>query len=357
MAEIFGAGLTHYPPLLGRDVDMAWVLRWVLEDPDLPSDLRVPGGWPEEMRSELGQDDGLTAAREHRQQLVKNIRKIRAAMDDFQPDVIFMWGDDQYENFREDAVPGFAVLAYDDVTVRPWMKSRFDNVWAEPKESGYVIRGAPDAARSLAGALITDGFDVAYSYKTLHHESLPHAFANTALLLDYDRRGFNTPIVAISVNCYGRRVVSFKGGRSRLGDAVLPMDPPSPSPARCMALGAAVARAALESPLRIALIASSSWSHAFMTSHLSFLHPDHVADRRLFKALQDGDYATWRGTTLAEIEHAGQQEALNWFCLMGAMEELGQVPIWSDLTETYLFNSNKAFAIYASEETRSNANE
>ena len=41
-------------------------------------------------------------------------------------------------------------------------------------------------------------------------------------------------------------------------------DPPSPSPKRFMDLGAATARALRDSPFRVALLASSSWSHAFL---------------------------------------------------------------------------------------------
>ena len=35
-----------------------------------------------------------------------------------------MWGDDQYENFKEDIVPPFCVLAYDDQDIQPWAHRR-----------------------------------------------------------------------------------------------------------------------------------------------------------------------------------------------------------------------------------------
>jgi hypothetical protein len=37
---------------------------------------------------------------------------------------------------------------------------------------------------------------------------------------------------------------------------------------------------------------------------------------------------------------------LNWFCLAGAMRELGMGLSWSELVETDVFNSNKCFAIF-----------
>ena len=38
--------------------------------------------------------------------------------------------------------------------------------------------------------------------------------------------------------------------------------------------------------------------------------------------------------------------SLNWFALAGAMEELGARLEWSKFVETYVFNSNKVFAVY-----------
>jgi len=46
------------------------------------------------------------------------------------------------------------------------------------------------------------------------------------------------------------------------------------------------------------------------------------------------------------VIQAGQHEMLNWFCLLGAMSELGLALTWSDFITTEIFNSNKAFAIY-----------
>ena len=98
----------------------------------------------------------------------------------------------------------------------------------------------------------------------------------------------------------------------------------------------------------MALVASSSWSHAFLCDRTWRLRPDTPADRRLYEALCAGDYDSWRATPLTAIEDAGQQEVLNWFALAGAMEELGASLEWSTFVETHIFNSNKVFAVYAS---------
>ena len=111
-------------------------------------------------------------------------------------------------------------------------------------------------------------------------------------------------------------------------------------------MGAATARALRESPWRVALIASSSWSHAFLTNKHHQLYPDVAADRRLYEALRVGDYETWRNVPLSAIEESGQQEMLNWYMLAGAMEALGRKPDECDFVETWSFNSNKCFAVF-----------
>jgi len=55
MAEIFGAGLTHYPALIAPDEDKMYpLLRTLKNDERLPESLKVPMKWPEAMRVEFG---------------------------------------------------------------------------------------------------------------------------------------------------------------------------------------------------------------------------------------------------------------------------------------------------------------
>jgi hypothetical protein len=222
------------------------------------------------------------------------------------------------------------------------------NVWGEGPDTVFRYAGQREAGKYLARRLLEAGVDMAYAYRPLHHDGLAHAFLNTLLYLDYDRVGFPYPVVAFQVNCYGRRVISQRGGRGSLAHplAEADLDPPSPTPKRCMEVGAATARIMRESPWRTALIASSSWSHAFLTDKNHQLYPDIEADRRLYEALRAGDYATWRATPLDAIEASGQQEMLNWYMLAGAMEALGRKPDECDFVETWSFNSDKCFAVF-----------
>jgi hypothetical protein len=342
--------MTHFPPLAWPDASFAAALHFTLADPDLPEALRTPAGWPAAMQAEWGDDDGTAAAVRHRDALIAGCDRVRAAIDDFAPDALVVVGDDQYENFHEDVIPPFTVLAYGDRVAAPWDPGQSvrpipDNAWDEPADTTFLVRGRPDIARALVEAILDQDVDIAYAYEPLHHPGLPHAFMNTVLFLDYHRTGFDHPVIPVAVNCYGRRVISRRGTMTRFGLAT-PFDPPSPSPRRIMALGAALARAALDSPWRIALVASSSWSHAFLCDHTYRMHPDTPADRRLYDAFVAADWDVWRKVTLADVEHAGQQELLNWFALTGAMEVVRARPAWTEFVETAIFNSNKVFALF-----------
>src|ERR1700753_3445197 len=120
MAHFLGLGLTHYPLLAGTDEHMADLLRWTLTDPDIPAGAKDPAGWSASMRAEWGADGGVAAAAHHRKLLVENLARCRDTLDEFGPDVVLVWGDDQYENFREEVIPPFCVLAYDDTEVDPF---------------------------------------------------------------------------------------------------------------------------------------------------------------------------------------------------------------------------------------------
>ncbi len=340
MGEILAAGITHYPPLATRDESMAWILKRMLSNPHLPERFRKVENWPAAMRAEWGNDEGATAAGHHREHLLKSLRRTRVQIDEFRPDFIVIWGDDQYENFREDVVPPYCIYAHESFEFAP----PAHNVWNEPADKRFHLRGNVAAAKYLASGLIESGFDTAYSYKPLHHP-LGHAFANAILYLDYDRKGFSYPIIPFAINCYGRRVIAQHGGLPAFENppTEAQLDPPAPTPRRLFDLGAATARILARSPWRVALLASSGWSHAFLTAKNQFLYPDTPADRTLFQALREGNYDAWRNYPAASVEDSGQQEILNWMCLTGALSELRRMPAETEFIDTWIFNSSKCF--------------
>jgi hypothetical protein len=345
MGEILGIGATHYPPGLVPDEYKPWPLaRMLHSDPRIPVRMQDPANWPEPMRLEFGDDEGIAAHKAHRARVFSAFRTIREEIDAFKPDLIVMWGDDQYENFKEDIIPPFCVLAYDKLAFAPYKRLRGrPNIWGEPEDKVFTNAGHHAAGRFLASRLLEEGIDMSYAYRPLHEDGLGHAFANTLLFLDLDRKGFDYPVLPVAINCYGSNVIRNRGGGSQYSDEP---DPPSPSPRRCFEMGQATARVLKASPWRVVLMASSSWSHGFLTEKNHYMYPDLEADRKLLGQLQAGEYDKWRELPLRQMEAAGQQEVLNWVCLAGAMKEMGYKMKLLDWCETWLFNAPKCLAIF-----------
>ena len=348
MGEILGVGVTHYPGLIQTDQNMASLLTRTLNSDQVPDAAKDPKSWPAQMREEW--KDPVASAREHRKRLVNGFRKAREAIDAFKPDFVVIFGDDQYENFREEGVPSFCVFLQEETESHPFHRymAGDTNIWGEGKDTVVKTKGHKAGASYLAAKLIEEDFDVSYAYRMRYENGLPHAFINTVMYLDYDRKGFPYPVVPFHVNCYGSSVIAKRGSTAHLtGDADPNLvDPPGPNPRRCFDVGAATARLLADSPWRVALIASSSWSHAFLTPKNHYLYPDNAGDRARFDELASGKLSRWRELTTPEIEDAGQQEFLNWVTLGGAMTELKREPEIIDYVESYIFNSDKCFAVF-----------
>ncbi|MEK7943914.1 hypothetical protein WKR98_04125 [Pigmentiphaga sp. YJ18] len=351
MAEILGLGATHYPGFWMHDDDMSVILKRTLNGKRLDPALQDTRNWPEAMREEWGDDEGAAAAGRHRARCFRAFDEQRRLLDAFQPDFILMFGDDQYENFTEDVVPPFCVYLADTMASRPYdvpESSPFPgrNQWNEPKAATFRHTGHPQGGRYLLNRLNEAGLALPYAYRLRYDRGLPHAFINTLLYLDAGRRGFPHPVVPFHVNCYGGDLIRMHGGLAPPSEAGAEPDPASPSPRQSFELGRAIARALAASPWRVAIVASSSWSHAFLTPRHGWLYPDHESDRARLDELTRGGFRQWDTLTTASLEAAGQHELLNWIVLAGAMTELGHRPRIIDYIETYVFNANRCFAVF-----------
>lgn len=349
MGEVLGLGVTHGPFIIYPAEELPNLWRNSLARPWVPSELQDPKNWPAPLRAELGDDDGLKAAIQHRGRLVEGFRKAREALDAFQPDVVVIWGDDQFENFHDDVVPAFCVYAEDEFEITPFNQRNAlgtsKNVYNESPDWPLRVKGHRQAGKELATYLLNNDYDVAYAYRQLHHP-FGHAFWRTVMHLDVDHKGFPYPIVPFHVNCYGSNFVRNKGGGPQNRQPGAEPDPPGPTPRRCFELGAIVAKFACQSPYKVALVGSSSWSHAFLVEKNHFLWPDVEADRARYQELSDGNYQAWKHLSTEQIENAGQQELLNWICLAGAMEAVDLKPQYLEFVETWIFNSPKTMAIF-----------
>lgn len=350
MGDIIGMGLSHYPgPAVPVEAWPDMLTQWVKMGRIDPADFAAQDKWPAAMRAEWGGDAGQSSARLHRDRLFAGYARLRKALDDFQPDVVVMFGDDQYENFKQDCIPAFAVGIFDSVACKPFGTGRVPfgtdvNIWNVPADTELTVQCSHEAAAGLCRDLLAQDFDVAYSRAIRHPKGLSHSFALAVLYLDLERKGFPYPIVPLSVNCYGNQLIKTAAGAH--GEGADEISPPAPTPKRCFAFGRAVARYYAASPWRVAIIGSSSWSHASLTAKHGRLYPDIPADRVLHEDLKNNRFDRWGGLDLGALEDAGQHELLNWVCLAGAMTELGQKPQFVDYVETYVFNSNKCFAVF-----------
>ncbi len=339
MGEMLGIGCSHGPGIIGPPQVLTDIyLTFNLASELTPEHMKDPKNWPAKMREEWADDNGIAYARAYQAKLQPAYRQARAAIEEFNPDFVIMFGDDQYEVFQEDLLPPFAIFAIDEVECK------------RPRANGghMTLKGHRDAANHIARELIKSGFDIGTSWKLHNREDYGHAFTSTVQYLDMDDKGFPFPLIPFSINCYGSDMripgPGRKPVRGRLMEDVEDPPPPSPMPWRVYDIGKEVGRIISESPWRAVVIGSSSWSHGSLTQKNHYLWPDVETDRKRLAELQSGDLRVWRDLTPEEIRDSGQHEILNWVCLAGAMEgRKADILVFADC---YIFNSEKCVAIF-----------
>ena len=356
MGEILGIGTTHYPGLTGTDEGLCSIWQRIINAPRIDPSWKDEANWPDGMSEEIGADKGLSSAGEYRQRMWDSFQKQRKIIDDFDPDFIVIIADDQYENFKEDIIPPFCIFGMDDeFEQEPWnhgFQANKENYWGEPYDQKIKFYGHREGAKYITSGFLERGVAMPYAYKLSNSPVLAHGFNYTVLYMDYDRQGFDHPIIPLHVNCYGSSVISAEGAFAHLFKEPehdgLP-DPPAPNPALCHQVGTNLARVLADSPYKSVIMASSSWSHCFLSSNTGYVVPDFESDRRMLEALKEGDYDFWKRRTMDEVEGAGHHELLNWHVLTGAMDALDRKPEIIDYAETFIFQSNKCFAVFPPE--------
>jgi hypothetical protein len=355
MAELLGLGMFHGPHPALTDESMANLyFRRILADRATPERFRDPTNWPPALREEWGDDEGISAARRHRKQALEGCRRAREAIDEFRPDVVVIFADDQYENFKEDVLPPFCVYASDEFALAgfdkgvPRVPDELSPVPLDHPRLQPGVRGSKEIGTFLANQLVLSDFDVACAWKLHHMSHLGHAFSHSVDYLDWDRAGFPYPIVPFHVSCYGSNLrvptPEAKPVIGRLMEGVKIAPPESPTPRRCYDVGRRVAEILHESPYRAVIIGSASWSHASLTPMHGYLWGDVETDRVHHDELAAGEFARWRDIPAERMQACGQHEMRNWICLAGAME--GRRSEVLAYAETYVFNSSKCVALF-----------
>lgn len=354
MGEVLGIGVTHYPPFMsGKPESYAGILKGIMRSPNVPDEMKDPANWPSGMQDEWNNE--LERAEEHQSQHREAFLKVRAAIDEFKPDAVFVFGDDQYENFKETIIPPFNIFCAPDFPSKPFRSEQ--NLWGIDPEEVVNYKGASNLAKEVANELVERHFPVPYSYtpSTLHWDrGLSHAFINGLTYLDWDHDNeWTYPTIPVAVNCYGKVVISNRGGSANIQDTRTDEEkdvlidfpgPQGPTPRSCFELGDHLRKILEEMPGRYVIMASSGWSHAFLTTKHHWLWPDRDFDRARFEELRAGEQFKWENLNNEEIDDAGDAEFKNWICLAGSMKD--RTPEIVDYMETWIFNSQKCFAIF-----------
>ena len=237
------------------------------------------------------------------------IDRLAAALADAAPDVVVIVGDDQHEQFLEDNQP--AILIYSGETIENgvsrlpdsapsyWKKAR--SQYHQP-ERPRTYPVAAEFARYLTTSLVEQGFDISHSERLPRPTGEGHAygFVHRRLMAE-----FEAPVVPVMLNTY--------------------FPPNQPGPARCFALGQAMAAAVAAWPqgLRVCFVASGGLSHFTVNPEL---------DRAVMGAFLAGDGETL-GAIPRERLNSGNSEIRNWIAVAGACQ--GLHPVWHDYIPCY----------------------
>jgi len=296
---VLGLGTSHSPQL--SIPAEAWDLRGE-EDKKNPWFYTVPEGKHVTYEELLAQADpaitkelkpGVYKKRHEANQ--KGIRRVAEALEQANPDVLVMIGDDQWEVFRDDNMPALCVYWGDEVPYVPRRaeggRSTLQYVAQMYPAEPQAYPGAPDLARHIIGSLMEQGVDVAHSHQLKEGQSISHA-----LTFVYARilNGKSIPVVPVLQNTY--------------------FPPNQPTPRRSWEYGVAL-RNAIEtwkSRARVAVLGSGGMSHFVV---------DEEVDQLCLRVLKEKDLEAIAALPRERLK-AGTSEVRNWITVAGATQHL-----------------------------------
>jgi 3-O-methylgallate 3,4-dioxygenase len=232
--------------------------------------------------------------------LARRHAEMRAAMarlaDDIAAarlDALIVVGDDQEELFDQTNMPAIGIY-YGETIRNAGQAAIAGDDWMARARRRYLEPGAAaehpchvGLARHLITALQHDDFDLSVMRAVPDGKYEGHAYSYVHRFCLAEA---TLPIVPVFLNAY--------------------YAPNQPTPARCFALGEAMARAVAAFPgdQRIGIMASGGLSHFVV---------DEVFDTALLAALRRKDAGFFRALPLAKLQ-AGSSEIRNWVCMAGA---------------------------------------
>jgi hypothetical protein len=319
MAEILGLGVSHGPIILTPPED--WHKgRERIHD-------RVPNyEKPAQLLEELGQDNGLSQDKADHQRIVESFKVMHDRLHEWDPDVVMIIGDDQVENFREDNLPPFCLYTGSEVDGYPFQRSARTNLWGSAPETKFTFNCPKVFSQDMRNYLIRDGFDMSSSASLKGWEwGLAHAIINPLVFLDPEGK---FPLLPLFVNCYGEEAG--------------PDYPPRPTPGRCYQLGQGIRRFLDTRDERVAVVASSSWSHSFLAHKFQCREIDTETDRKYLEWVRNGEGSKLAQVAPEDLQQSGDHEILNWIIALGV---LGDRP--AEIIDVRDSNTQLAFRVAA----------
>ncbi|HEY7060239.1 MAG TPA: hypothetical protein VII06_02085 [Chloroflexota bacterium] len=228
----------------------------------------MPGGNAERPSDEFG--------RRFAADVQRTFGLLRQVLEAARPDALLLVANDQFVNFFYNNVPTFCLGVGTDT------RGQF-------AKHAFAYPCHETLARQLLGALIDEGFDLAFSEKLEleHTQVVPLHYVLPP--------GGPTPLIPLFVNTWVA---------------------PQPTPRRCHALGAAIARCVAASDARVAMLATGGLSH--FPGRPKIGQVDVEFDRPLLDTLARGEGRALTEYTVSQLADVGNEEFLNWMVTLGA---------------------------------------
>lgn len=294
---VMGIGSSHSPALLMKPD--AWLARAEVDDKKLHALHDFTGR--RVSYDELMTQSTPTLLKEIEPQLLeerhqaneKAIRRVAQALDDANPDIVVIVGDDHKEVYQEDNMPALAVYWGETLPYRPQgiMKWKYDpklmpDFWYWQDARDYPV--ASEFARRLIGDFMKRDFDPAHSQYYPEGQGMSHSFGYVYRRIMTEK---TYPIIPVNVNTY--------------------YPPNQVTPLRCYRIGEAI-RESIEAwpeDLRVVVMATGGLSHFVV---------DEAFDRKFIDIMASGGPEDHAALPLEKLQ-SGNSEFRCWSVLAGAV--------------------------------------
>ncbi|TAJ74176.1 MAG: protocatechuate 3,4-dioxygenase [Sphingobium sp.] len=310
MAEIVLGIWTTHGPTLSTTPD-EWLLRLSADHKNTAHPFRG-GTYDFDTLVEMRKDEGLTfkSSREERVRrhglCQKAVGKLAEIFAESRPDVAVIFGNDQNELFRKEAmVPAFTIFNGSEIWNQPSSEDQIDlhppgihaAEWGHKPSEFTTYPGHPELANLMLRHLTREGFDFNRASELPRHEDhwhsgIGHAFGFIYRQIMRDKVVPNVPIIA---NTF--------------------FPPNQPTAKRMFQLGQAVGEAIRkwDSDARVAVFGSGGMSHFVI---------DEEVDQAIFKAIAERD-ADYLMNIDEQTLQSGTSELKNWIGAAGCLFDTG----------------------------------